>query len=44
MPTTYIDEFGVIIDKEELKNKVYKTINYSKENKKSERRSISQNQ
>ena len=29
MPTTYVDELGVIIDKEKLKNYVYKTIKYS---------------
>ena len=34
MPTTYVDEFGVVIDKEELKNKVYKTINYSQNEEK----------
>ena len=30
MPTTYVNELGVVIDKEELKKKVYKTLNYSK--------------
>ena len=29
MPTTYVDELGIIIDKEKLKKYVYKTINYS---------------
>ena len=30
VPTTYINEFGVIIEKNELKKFIYKTLNYSK--------------
>ena len=29
MPTTYVDELGVIIDEEKLKKYVYKTLNYT---------------